>query len=91
MVKKNSSLEEQEVANLPDFVKIENREKKLSVDEMLNQIKRKEELSRINQKLANQNSASPSKLGKQPSVDVDAMLMMKTSDFMDEAERQLLA
>ena len=59
---------------------------------MLEQQKRKDELNRVNQKFGqrqDQNS-SPSKVERQQSYDVEEMLKMKTSDFMDEAERQIL-
>ncbi len=46
--KKNSSLEQQEVADLPDFVKFEPKNKPLSIEEMIEQQKRKDELNRVN-------------------------------------------
>ena len=85
-------MEAQEVANLPDFVKIESREKKPSAQELLDQIKRKEELSRVNQKFGANYSVekTPSTVSKQESIDEDQLLNMKTQDFFDEAERQIL-
>ena len=92
MIAKTSSTEEKEVADLPDFIRFERKQDKPSIEQMLEQQKRKDELNRVNQKFGSRQDqkSSPSKVERQKSYDVDEMLKMKTSDFMDEAERQLL-
>ena len=60
---------------------------------MLDQIKRREELSRVNQKFGASpipSNDTPSKVLKQQSIDEEQLLQMKTQDFFDEAERQIL-
>ena len=60
------------MANLPDFVKISDKNKKPSAQEMLDQIKRREELSRVNQKFGASpipSNDTPSKVLKQQSID----------------------
>lgn len=77
------------MANLPDFINMQgNRDKKLTTAEMLDQIKRKDELDRVNRKFGKaQSEVVPLTPGKHaPSDDT----LQKTTNLMDEAELLLL-
>ena len=55
VVRKQMSMEAQEVADLPDFLSGQSNQKpKQSAAEMLAEIKRKEELKRVNEKFGKQ-------------------------------------
>ena len=78
------SMEAQEVADLPDFLNGQSNQKpKQSAAEMLAEIKRKEELKRVNEKFGKQGIDAPQN-------NRNETILQKTTNLMDEEELLLL-
>jgi hypothetical protein len=89
---RKTSKEEQEVANLPDFIKDVSRGNKPSTSELLAQIKR-DELQRVNQKFGKANPTAPDleeHLTPSKAVRENEDTLQKTTNLLDEAELALI-
>ena len=79
------------MANLPDFVNLQaDRGKKLSAAEMLDQIKRKDELSRVNKKFGPGSQQQDNEESTPTQKSSDSSVLQKTTNLLDEAELALI-